>query len=270
MYSVDKTVKIKDFVFGDGTPRICVPIIGRTGREIFDVAGKIRKEIDRLDEKYKNYPELRVAVLEWRADYYTNITEAENVFNILRKLKELFNDRIVLFSFRSEEQGGELRHDRAHLRIGDVMRNVISSGFVDMIDVEAVAGNYNIARATMRAHEAGMKVVLSYHDFEKTPHDSEIEEKLRQMEVLGGDILKIAAMPNSKFDVQRMMELNQKMVVERAKPVVLISMGSLGTISRVKGKETGACLTFATLGEKSAPGQLDADYLMTLMKKNIG
>ena len=63
MYSVDKTVKIKDFVFGDGTPRICVPIIGRTGREIFDVAVKIRKEVDRLDEKYKDYPELRVAVL---------------------------------------------------------------------------------------------------------------------------------------------------------------------------------------------------------------
>lgn len=265
MCVVDKTLKIKDFVFGDGTPRICVPLIGRTGEEIFSAAKVIRKEIDRLEALHPDRPDLKVAVIEWRADYYSNVTLAENVYNILRHLRQLFPDRIVLFSFRSEEQGGEFRNDRALLRMEDIMRNVMSSGLVDMVDVEYTAGNYNIAKATTKAHESGIKVIISYHDFEKTPHDSEIEEKLRQMEILGGDILKIAAMPTTSFDTRRIMELNQKMVIERAKPVVLIAMGELGTQSRIKGKETGACLTFATMGERSAPGQISVERLMSML-----
>ena len=174
-----KTVTIKDFTFGDGTPRICVPLIGRTGEEIFAMSKIIRMEIDRLDALYANRPDLRIAVIEWRADYYGNIAETANVFNILRHLRTLFPDRLILFTFRSEEQGGEIRNDRVHMGMEDIMRNVVSSGMVDMVDVEAVVGNYNIARATTRLHAGNVKVVLSYHDFQDTPHDAEIEEKLR-------------------------------------------------------------------------------------------
>ena len=265
--SNDKKITIKDFTFGDGTPRICVPLMGTSGEEIFTVAKALRESIHELDEKFKDHPEVKTAVIEWRADYYTNILQSDSVFNILCNLRKLFEDRILLFTFRSEEQGGMIRNDRAHLRMGDIMRNVISSGMVDMVDVEFVVGNYNVARATTAAHDHGIAVVMSYHDFEKTPHDSEIEEKLRQMEVLGGDILKFAAMPKNDFDVRRLMELNQKMVVERAKPVALISMGELGSRSRYMCKETGACLTFTSVGKESAPGQLKASDLMRRLVK---
>ena len=150
----------------------------------------------------------------------------------------------------------------------DIMRNVVSSGMVDMVDVEAVVGNYNIARATTRLHEGGVKVVLSYHDFEDTPHDVEIEEKLRQMDILGGDILKMAMMPKNQFDTRRIMEMNQRMVIERTKPVALIAMGPHGIPSRTHGKESGAALTFATIaGACSAPGQIEAKDLIAIMAK---
>ena len=263
-----KTLTIKDFTFGDGTPRICIPLIGRTGEEIFAMAKIIRMEIDRLDALYSDRPDLRIAVIEWRADYYTNIAETTNVFNILRHLRALFSDRLVLFTFRSEEQGGEIRNDRVHMGMEDIMRNVVSSRMVDMVDVEAVVGNYNIARATTRLHEGGVKVVLSYHDFENTPHDAEIEEKLRQMDILGGDILKMAMMPKNQFDTRRIMEMNQRMVIERTKPVALIAMGAHGIPSRTHGKESGAALTFATVaGASSAPGQIEAKDLIAIMAK---
>ena len=92
----------------------------------------IRMEIDRLDALYANRPDLRIAVIEWRADYYGNIAETANVFNILRHLRTLFPDRLILFTFRSEEQGGEIRNDRVHMGMEDIMRNVVSSGMVDM------------------------------------------------------------------------------------------------------------------------------------------
>ena len=259
----DKKITVRGFTFGDGTPRIAVPLYGATGEEIFAAAQAIRKEIDLLDEKYKDHPECKVAVIEWRADYYRNVEIPENVFNILRHLRGLFSDRAILFTFRSEEQGGELRNDRAHMHMEMIMRNVLTSGLVDMVDVEFTAGNYNIARATTGAHKAGVAVVMSYHDSNDTPHDMDIEEKLRQMDILGGDILKIAAMPKNEFDVRRMMELNQRVVIERTKPVALISMGELGKISRVNCKKSGSCMTFAAIGRGSAPGQISVDELIS-------
>ena len=262
----EKTFTIRDFTFGDGTPRIIVPLIGRNEDEIFSHAQVIRTEIDRLDERYSDRPELKVAVIEWRADFFYEILNLEKLADVLKKLRDIFSDRLLLFTFRTEEQGGELRPDRARMRLPDIMKTVITSGNVDLLDVEAAQGNYRIARATTAAHEAGLKVVLSYHDFYKTPHDTEIMEKLRAMEILGGDILKIAVMPKNEFDTRRIMELNTRMNKECFRPVVLIAMGELGVISRIKGKETGSCLTFASIGQESAPGQIEADDLIALLK----
>lgn len=260
-----KTFTIKDYTFGNGTPRICVPVIGRTDEEIMSHAKVIRAELDRLDAKYPDREDLKVAVIEWRSDFYNDVATPEKVTAILEKLRETFEDRLLLFTFRSEEQGGELRHDRVGTHLENVYKNVIMSGLVDLVDVEAVVGNYNIARATTGAHKGGVGVILSYHDFYKTPHDMDIEEKLRQMDILGGDILKIAVMPKNEFDTRRLMELNKKVVAERYKPVALISMGDIGVISRVKGKETGSALTFASIGMESAPGQMEADDLIAML-----
>ena len=111
-----------------------------------------------------------------------------------------------------------------------------------------------------------VKVIMSYHDFQKTPHDEEIVNKLRDMDILGADILKIAVMPRNEFDTRRMMELNERMVSESFKPVVLISMGDIGMPSRFKCKETGACLTFGIVGDASAPGQIEVSDLIALLK----
>ncbi|MCR5543630.1 MAG: type I 3-dehydroquinate dehydratase [Eubacterium sp.] len=257
------------FTFGDGTPRICVPLIGRTEEEILKHADLIRKEIDRLDGVYSDTPELKVAVIEWRADYFDNLADLENLQMLLNNLRMIFSDRLLLFTFRSEEQGGELRHDRVGSNLEPIMKTVITSGAIDLLDVEVTYGNYKIVRATTRAHEAGIKVVMSYHDFNKTPHDSELEDKLRDMEILGGDILKIAVMPKNEFDVRRVMELNRRMVDESFKPIVLISMGDIGMASRFKCRETGACLTFGMMGEESATGQIEASDLMALLKNQI-
>ncbi len=261
-----KEISIKGFTFGDGTPRIFVPLMGRSDEEIMSHANLIRKEIDRLDEKYADHPELRVAVIEWRADYYDKLADLDALKEMLSKLRELFSDRLLLFTFRSEEQGGELRNDRVGSNLEPIMATAIRSGMIDLVDIEATCGNYKIARATTGAHMMDVKVIMSYHDFQKTPHDEEIVNKLRDMDILGADILKIAVMPRNEFDTRRMMELNERMVSESFKPVVLISMGDIGMPSRFKCKETGACLTFGIVGDASAPGQIEVSDLIALLK----
>ncbi|SNU08597.1 3-dehydroquinate dehydratase [Lachnospiraceae bacterium] len=259
-------LRVGDFTFGNGTPRICVPLIGRTEDEILNHANLIRSEINRLDAKYKDNPELKIAVIEWRADFYEQLGNTDKLLEILKKIREIFIDRLLLFTFRSEEQGGELRHDRVGGNLEPVMRAAIGSGLIDIVDIEVTCGNYKIARATTGAHSQGVKVLMSYHDTRHTPHDEDLIEKLRDMEILGGDILKIAVTPKNEFDTRRMMDLNKRMVSECFKPVVLISMGEKGVKSRFKCKETGACLTFATVGQESAPGQMEAADLIALLR----
>ncbi|MBO4864721.1 MAG: type I 3-dehydroquinate dehydratase [Eubacterium sp.] len=259
-------VVVKNFTFGDGTPRICVPLIGRTEDEIRSHANLIRDELDSLDTRYENFPELKVAVIEWRADFFEPLADLDRTKRVLEMLREYFPDRLILFTFRSEEQGGELRHDRVGSNLEPIMSFVIRSGLIDMVDIECTHGNYKIARATTGAHQMGVTVIMSYHDFEKTPHDDEMIEKIRDMEILGGDILKIAVMPSNEFDTRRMMDINKRMVSESYKPIAIIAMGEKGTASRFKCKETGCCMTFATVGQESAPGQMELLDLVALLR----
>ena len=39
-------------------------------------------------------------------------------------------------------------------------------------------------------------------------------------------------------------------------PVVTMSMGALGVVSRMAGEIFGSCITFGAVGEISAPGQI--------------
>jgi len=267
-------VTIKDTVFGDGFPRIFVPITGRDDNEILASAAAIVAEAERLEAQF-NSPLLRLAGIEFRADYYDGITNSTCLLDLLGRLRETAYGRLILFTYRSEEEGGELRHDRAENMIDDIYDWVMPSGYVDMIDVELFYGNYRVARLTTKAHDCGLGVIISNHNFDMTPRDDKIVQMLRSMEILGGDILKCAYSPKNSFDTRRIIELNAKVTqgrlvtAEITKPTVLISMGETGKLSRIAGPESGAALTFASVGQTSAPGQMPLEELFTALAKHI-
>lgn len=257
--------------FGDGIPKICVPIVGRTEEEIIRHGNSIITEARALERKILT-DRPRMDVVEFRADFYENVCDKARLLELLRQLRTIFQDRLILFTYRSEEEGGELRHDRAENMLDDIYDWVISSGLVDLIDVELMSGNYRVVRMTTKAHDQGIGVILSNHDFEKTPRDDELIQRFRKMELLGGDILKIAAMPKNEFDVKRFMELSEKVSGGRlfednvSHPIVTMSMGELGKISRISGRQTGSAITFAAVGQESAPGQFSlAEMFQALM-----
>ena len=108
------------------------------------------------------------------------------------------------------------------------------------------------------AHEMGVRVIASYHDFEKTPAVEEILEKLRALRATGADILKAAYMPTKTSDVATLLLATARFREEDAAthPLITMSMGEIGQISRLVGGAFGSMLTFATVGESSAPGQM--------------
>ena len=137
---------------------------------------------------------------------------------------------------------------------------------VDLVDVEAFTGDSYVKEIIKAAHEAGVAVVASNHDFDKTPDKDDIVGRLRKMQDLDADIPKIAVMPQNKKDVLTLLAATEEMVSEYAdRPIITMSMAGTGLISRLCGEVFGSALTFGAVGKASAPGQMNAADLNTIL-----
>lgn len=137
---------------------------------------------------------------------------------------------------------------------------------MQLIDIEMFRDQKLVAELTRLAHQNKVLVIMSNHDFSKTPEQAEIEKRLLQQDRMGADILKIAVMPQSKTDVMTLMNATLKVSQQTQKPLLTMSMGQLGTISRIATANIGGNLSFGMIGEASAPGQIDVSQLKQLLK----
>ena len=80
------TVQVKNTVIGEGRPKICVPIVGKTKTDILEEAKKITT--------------LPVDVVEWRVDWFDDVFATEKVLETAKELQEVFK-RTFLFSLHS-------------------------------------------------------------------------------------------------------------------------------------------------------------------------
>ena len=140
------------------------------------------------------------------------------------------------------------------------------SGLVDAIDLELFTGDALVSQAIARAHAKGVKVIMSNHDFHKTPAKEEIVRRLTKMQELGADVPKIALMPESKTDVLTVLaatlEVSEK-IADR--PIITMSMSKTGVISRLAGEVFGSAATFGAVQKASAPGQISVTDLRTVL-----
>ncbi len=102
---------------------------------------------------------------------------------------------------------------------------------------------------------------MSNHDFDKTPAEDDIVGRLTSMVEYGADVAKMAVMPNSVQDVITLLEATHRASLSLSKPIITMSMGDLGKVSRIAGEVFGSSLSFGTVGAASAPGQVALDHL---------
>ncbi len=131
----------------------------------------------------------------------------------------------------------------------------------DALDVELSIGEAAFSRIARAAHEAGMPVIGSCHDFEKTPDAEEMAARLCRMAALGADICKIAVMPRKRRDVVALTAACAQADDALTQPIIAISMGEMGMPTRICAEAMGSCLSFGTAGAASAPGQMEAGAL---------
>ena len=243
-------IMIRGVAIGEGIPKICVPIVGKTREEIVKAAEEIRT--------------LPVDVVEWRADWYEEIFEADVVLDILQELRRILGELPLLFTFRTKKEGGEKEIDEKNYRTLNQL--VVESGLADLIDVEVFSGDEVVNDLVRTAHENEVKVIGSNHDFEKTPSKEEIIRRLQKMQELDVDLPKIAVMPRKKEDVLTLLAATEEMNRKYAdRPIITMSMAGDGVISRLCGEVFGSALTFGAAGQASAPGQIGVKELRQIL-----
>lgn len=246
-----KVVTVKNVKFGEGRPKIAIPISDS------DFTG-VRKSVNLI----ANSP---CDLVEWRADFYDHVDDPEVRIKPLTLFRNQLWNLPILFTVRTSVEGGML--DIETKPYIDLILAVIDSGLIDMVDVELSRGDAAVKAIVNAAHEAGVKVIGSRHNFHSTPDQEVIIRSLVRMQELGCDLVKYAVMPQNERDVLRLLDATLTMKEEHNDtPVLTMSMGRTGVVSRICGQLTGSCITFGTAGKASAPGQLPANGLSIFLK----
>lgn len=239
-------VLVRNIEIGSGMPKVCVPIVEKTREDILSTAKAIcSTEAD---------------LVEWRADWYEDVSAFSEVIKTADMLRSILWETPLLFTFRSAREGGE--KELSLESYAALLESVAKTGFVDLIDVEVFSGDDAVKNIIQTAHAHGVKVIASNHDFEGTPAREELVARLCKMQDLGADILKIAVMPQTRSDVLTLLSVTEEMSsLHTSRPVITMSMGRTGTLSRLCGEVFGSAVTFASFGKVSAPGQIAIEDL---------
>ena len=172
--------------------------------------------------------------------------------------------KVMQVAFRTQAEGGEaaLTADQ----YAAFCAAVCASGCADLLDIEFFSAGKRLPQWIAAAHAAGVKVVCSSHDFQKTPPRTELVERMLRMQQAGADLPKLAVMPTCRTDVLELLAATAEMADHHPEtPVITMSMGALGAVSRLCGEAFGSSMTFANPGTASAPGQVPLDVVDTVL-----
>lgn len=171
-------------------------------------------------------------------------------------------DKPLIVTIRTKAEGGELALTPAEYAAH--CHALLAQGGVDALDIEWKAcGPF---RDTLRdaACAAGAAALFSEHHFDATPATDAMTDTLTGMADAGADIAKLAVMPHTAADTARLLEATARAAALRpGTPLITMSMGPLGAVSRFCGGAFGSCATFGVTSgtHASAPGQPPAELL---------
>ncbi|MDO8320957.1 type I 3-dehydroquinate dehydratase [Rhodoferax sp.] len=245
-------------IAGGKFPLICTPLVGRTLDQLMtELAVVLPKQPD---------------VLEWRVDFFDAIGDSVAVIAAAQAIKQAAGNIPVLFTRRSTIEGGEkiaLNEDQ----VIAMYTAVCESKSIDLIDYEMANDAGNIVRVRTAAKANNIKLVLSFHNFSFTPGLETLASKFLTADQLGADVAKVAVMPRDLDDVLTLLTATREASKKLRIPLISMSMGPYGAMTRLFGWTFGSALTFAVGASSSAPGQVpieDLNTVLAILKKSIG
>lgn len=237
----ERRINIRGKEIGGKYPFACLPLVA--------------KDKDSLLEQANYIASLKPDMLEWRADSFDEIENINSVIVTLGELRKVIGNIILMFTLRCAWEGGA--KDIPQEIRKNVILEVLKTKQADIIDFEISNGNELVSEVKKAVDKYDGILLLSYHDFQKTKDEQFIINKIKEAYDLGGDIAKVAVMPQNFQDVLTLLSATMKARLEHVNiPLVTVSMGGIGAISRIAGGIFGSDITFAIGKEISGPGQI--------------
>lgn len=121
------------------------------------------------------------------------------------------------------------------------------------VDIELNSSKKFKQKILKKAKTKRCKVIVSFHDFKKTPSRKTLLQTIKRCFNSGADIAKIACKVNSPKDNARLLGL-----LESEKKLVVVGLGKKGKITRIVSPLAGGEFSFASLskGKETADGQI--------------
>lgn len=245
-------------IAGGKFPLICTPLVGRS----FD---KLMAELDLVLPKKPD-------VLEWRVDFFEQIGDTTAVIAAATAIKGKAGKIPVLFTRRSTIEGGE-KISLTEAQVIALYKAVCESKTIDLIDYEMANEAANIAQMRAAACDNGILLVLSFHNFFFTPGLETLAGKFLLADQLGADVAKVAVMPRDLDDVLTLLTAIHQASKKLRIPLISMSMGPYGSLTRMIGGVFGSALSFAVGAASSAPGQVpieDLNTVLGILNKSMG
>lgn len=237
-------MEIAGLRFGEGLPKICVPLT--------------ETRLPALREEAEYVRVLPADLYEWRIDHF-----AEDIGFALSTLATALAPKPLLCTVRTQPEGGASSLEGQLYE--DFLTALLERGGFQLLDVEFSQGPERVGRLLELAAGKGVAVVLSKHDFAGTPSENEITGTLLDMARMGPCLPKYAVTPHSPEDVLALLSATRRASKEVG-PVITMAMGPLGKVTRVCGQAFGSCMTFGAGQNASAPGQIGVEDLRAVLE----
>jgi 3-dehydroquinate dehydratase-1 len=207
----------------------------------------LRDKINRAFSFGANYIEIRFDFLD--------LSDMEEALKIAENIREK-----AVFTLRTPAEGGKFKGNNND-RIEWLKKLAMAKPMLLDIEYSTIQSNDDLANYCKTQK---IPVLLSWHDFEKTPPKDELRYLLKKMRVYSNHIKMVTTAINI-VDALRILDLYENAAESN---LIAFSMGEAGIISRIMCTIIGRSpFTYAALEESIAPGQLTVVQMRDIYDK---
>jgi 3-dehydroquinate dehydratase / shikimate dehydrogenase len=237
VFSIDWGHSLGGSLFGDGVRRICGVVAASTAREMQVLV------LRGLGQ---------TPTLELRLDWLASDSERHKFLKWLKARR--FSAAQLIATCRRRIGGGEFTSDAGAELFWLTQAREAGCAWCDL-EVETLE---ELPGETVRGYPVPEKVLLSFHDFRKTPR---LPKRVSLPAGAGVDALKIAGMAQTISDSQRLLR-----TLRGSRNVVAVPMGEVGLPARILALREGSALAYAPVAAATAPGQVGLHELKNLYR----
>jgi len=214
------------------------------------LAGSKKEEIDSLKD---------VGLVELRIDEFLREYDESELKKWILRIKEKVNGKII-GTCRWYKEGGKNPYYIRDKKRSEIYREIVD--YVDFIDIELKSRV--LKEVVGIAKEKKKKVIISYHNFKKTPNEKKLKTFIRKARREGADIVKIATLSNNEKALFTLIKLTY--FYSKKIPLVVIPMAD-NPFLRFMPIFFGSRFTYVGFSKKVAPGQISYFEFMNVFDK---